>query len=63
MFFGAPTRIALLNRIFHLNNVDRIVHAWTKTSIKSRYLPGFPLPGHSKKILKDNYCLIHISLS
>ena len=58
-----PTRIALMNQTIHLNTVNRIVCAWTITSLKSRYLPGFLKPGYAKKNHKRQYSLIHIVLS
>ena len=51
---AVPTRIALMNQTVHLNTVNRIIHAWTITSLKSCYLPNFLKPPYSKKIIKDN---------
>ena len=52
-------RIVLLNRIVHLNTMNRIVRNWTITSFKIRHSPDFRKPGCSKKIIWfDPFCPI-----
>ena len=38
---SVPARIVLLNRIVHLNTVNRIVRNWTITSFKIQHSPDF----------------------
>ena len=57
------TRIVLMNQIVHLNTVNRIVHAWTITSLKSRCLLGFLKPGYGTKNYERQHGSIHIVLS
>ena len=41
---SVPARIVLLNRIVHLNTVNRIVRNWTITSFKIQHSPDFRKP-------------------
>ena len=49
-----PIRIALMNQIVHLNTVNRIVRAWTITSISISLFTRFSKTGIRQKIIKDN---------
>ena len=54
---AVPTRIVLLNRIVHLNTVNRIVRNWTITPFKIWHSPDFQKPGCGERaIWFDPYC-------
>ena len=50
-----PTRIASLNRIVHLNNLNRFVHAWTVLSAKVISYPTVKIRVQQKVILLENF--------